>query len=246
MKIIKNIFLFFLFFSAWPIQASESIIINEIAWMGTTSSAHDEWIELFNTSDEIISVDNWLLESEDEKLKIVLEKEIPAKGFYLLERTDDTSIPKITADVIYTGALNNNGVKLKLIDNLGNLVDSVDCSSGWFFGDNETKKTMERIAENKWQTSQNSEGTPKEMNIEVKDVSQKPIVSKTNEFSEITEKSTQNQQESTKINKVNTAFINNQESTIENYYLFFFALLIALFAGILIFVIRNKIIFKRN
>ncbi|MFH1657454.1 MAG: lamin tail domain-containing protein [bacterium] len=40
--------------------------------------------------------------------------------------------------------LNNEGEYLKLIDNQGNLIDEVDCSSGWFAGDNKTKQIMKR------------------------------------------------------------------------------------------------------
>jgi len=37
---------------------------------------------------------------------------ITAHGFYLLERTDDTTVSDIGADQIYTGGLNNNGETL--------------------------------------------------------------------------------------------------------------------------------------
>ncbi|MBU0546877.1 lamin tail domain-containing protein [Patescibacteria group bacterium] len=165
-KILKVIFsLLFLFAFISPIQAANSldIVINEIAWMGTTSSANDEWIELFNPTDNIVSLDNWILKSVDDKLKINLKEQIPAKGFYLLERTDDTSVPDITANMIYTGALNNNGVDLQLFDNLENLIDEVNCSGGWIAGDNATKQTMEKTSTD-WQTSENPGGTPMTQN----------------------------------------------------------------------------------
>ncbi|MFH1713748.1 MAG: lamin tail domain-containing protein, partial [Patescibacteria group bacterium] len=165
-KILKIIFsLLFLFAFISSIQAANSldIVINEIAWMGTTSSANDEWIELFNPTDNIVSLDNWILKSADDKLKINLKEQIPAKGFYLLERTDDTSVPDITANMIYTGALNNNGVDLQLFDNLENLIDEVNCSGGWIAGDNATKQTMEKTSTD-WQTSENPGGTPMTQN----------------------------------------------------------------------------------
>jgi len=94
-----------------------------------------------------------------------------AKGFFLLERTNDETVSNIKADLIYKGGLNNKGEHLKLINSQGKVVDEIDFSSGWFFGDNKTKRTMERINFSKsgddsknWQTSKNPGGTPKSKN----------------------------------------------------------------------------------
>lgn len=98
-------------------------------------------------------------------------------AFFLLERTDDDTVPEIAASQFYTGALKNSGEDLKLYDNSGNLIDEVNCSSGWFAGDNKTKQTMERInpltlgnSPKNWQTSQNPGGTPKAENSSVEAV----------------------------------------------------------------------------
>ena len=151
------------------LAASSDVIINEIAWMGTTVSANDEWLELFNNTTGPIILDGWILKSADEKLKINLKGVISARGFYLLERTDDTTVPNITADLIYKGALSNTGEDLKLYDNLNNLIDGVACSTKWITGDNATKQTMEAFRQaqdnnREWQTSENSGGTPKAQN----------------------------------------------------------------------------------
>jgi len=156
--------LFFCFFAFLPQSAdAQSVVINEIAWMGTLNSANDEWIELYNNTGNSINLDGWQLVTQDGTPKIKLSGLIAANGFYLLERTDDDTVPKISADKIYTGALSNNGENLELYDASGNLTDSVNCASGWFAGENETKQTMERT-DSKWQTSQNPEGTPKTKN----------------------------------------------------------------------------------
>ena len=163
----------FLFFFLFPffIQAADSVVINEIAWTGTTNSANDEWIELYNNTGNSINLDGWQLVAQDGTPKIKLSGVIPANGFYLLERTDDNTVPAISADKIYTGALGNNGENLELYDASGNLIDSANCASGWFAGDNKTKQTMERknfqlvgSDPNNWQTSQNPGGTPKGKN----------------------------------------------------------------------------------
>jgi len=141
-----------------------NIVINEIAWMGTNISANDEWIELYNNTEGPIDLDGWQLVTQDGTPKINLSGTIPANGFYLLERTDDTTVPNVPADRIYSGALENAGETLELYDNFGNLIDRLDDSGGWSAGDNSTKQTMERKTDGNWQTSQNPEGTPKDKN----------------------------------------------------------------------------------
>ncbi len=150
---------------AFPVQSAGSfdVVINEIAWMGTKSSYNNEWIELYNNTNSAINLDNWVLKAVDGSPEVPLTGTIPAKGFYLLERSSDKSVPEISADQIYKGTLSNKGENLQLYDNLGNLIDSVDCSSGWIAGDNKTKQTMERTS-NGWQTSQNPGGTPRAKN----------------------------------------------------------------------------------
>ncbi len=122
---------------------SQSVVINEIAWMGTTSSSNDEWIELHNASAGNIDVTGWTLASTDGTPSITLSGIIPAHGYFLLERTDDTSAPGVAADQIYTGALSNSGEVLQLKDLFLTVVDSVDA---WHAGDNSTKASMSRIS----------------------------------------------------------------------------------------------------
>jgi hypothetical protein len=164
--------LFFLIFSFSVFAANSlDVVINEVAWMGTGISYNNEWIELYNNTNKEINLNGWTLKAEDGTPDIALVGNIPAKGFFILERTDDNTLPEIPADQIYKGSLDNKGESLKLYDNSGNLIDSVDCSNGWFAGNNKTKQTMERknpklsgSDPNNWQTSQNSGGTPKAKN----------------------------------------------------------------------------------
>ncbi len=161
-KVLKTIIvLLFLLSPFYLVRAIEplSVIINEIAWMGTEVSYNDEWIELYNNTDNSINLEGWVLKAEDKTPKINLLGTVPNNGFYLLERTDDDTVPAVAADLIYKGALGNNGEYLKLYNNSGNLVDEVNCSDGWFAGDNSTKQTMERT-DSGWQDSSEPGGTP--------------------------------------------------------------------------------------
>ncbi len=168
LKILLFIILFSLVLpQKFVLSADHSdIIINEIAWMGTNTSYNDEWIELYNNTNSSINLDNWDIKAVDGTPEINLSGTIQANGFYLLERTNDDTVPNIAADQIYTGALSNNGEHLQLFDDQNNLIDEINCTDSWLAGDNTTKQTMERIepTSSNWQTSKNPEGTPKSKN----------------------------------------------------------------------------------
>ncbi len=161
---------FSLFFISLPTQANtNNIVINEIAWMGTTTSSNDEWIELYNPTDNDISLDGWKLTWDGGD--IALSGRISSKDFFLLERTNDESVPETAADQIYTGSLGNTGEDLVLKNSQAEIIDSARFSSGWPAGDNEKKLTMERKCKldagdnvDSWQDSNAKGGTPKAKN----------------------------------------------------------------------------------
>ncbi|MBX4189890.1 lamin tail domain-containing protein [Candidatus Parcubacteria bacterium] len=132
-----------------PLSPSPSVprvVINEIAWMGTESSANDEWIELYNDSGYAVKLTGWMLKALDGSPSISLEGTIQAHGYYLIERTDDTTVLDVSADLVsaFGHGLSNAGENLILIDNHNEIMDQVDCSGGWFAGDNTSKSSMER------------------------------------------------------------------------------------------------------
>ncbi|MFO7891599.1 MAG: lamin tail domain-containing protein [bacterium] len=143
-KIHHGVILLLLLFFAVP-GVSPQVVINEIAWMGTEASSNDEWIELYNYSQSSVDLAGWKLKSSDNSPSISLSGIINSHGYYLLERTDETTISDITADFIYTQALVNSGENLLLISNKSTTIDQVDCSDGWFAGNNDDKISMERI-----------------------------------------------------------------------------------------------------
>ena len=122
------------------------VVINEIAWMGTAASSADEWIELYNTTSHAITLTGWTISAADGTPDIALNGSIPAHGYFLLERTDDTTVNDIPADQIYTGALGNTGETLTLSNNTSQVIDAANANGGtWPAGDNGTKSTLERI-----------------------------------------------------------------------------------------------------
>jgi uncharacterized repeat protein (TIGR01451 family) len=122
------------------------IAINEVAWSGTACSAYDEWIELYNSTNVPIDLAGWTLQAADGSLSIELEGTIPADGFFLLERQDDNTVLGIPADLIYSGALNNDGEHLQLLDASAAVVDTANADGGpWPGGWLAPRHSMERI-----------------------------------------------------------------------------------------------------
>jgi hypothetical protein len=119
-------------------------LISEVAWAGTIASAHDEWVELYNTGGESINLDGWVL-TDNTDIHVRLEMIIAPYSFVLLERTDDSTVANIPADQIYTGSLKNSGDALFLLDPTGITIDSANATGrAWPAGDNSTRATMER------------------------------------------------------------------------------------------------------
>jgi len=156
--------------SSTPIRLDwrKDVVINEIAWAGTIDDSFgraDEWIELFNNTDQDIDLNNWRLKVADRDIIFTTSTTIAANGFFLWERTDDSAVQNITADSTSTlqYGLKNTGEYLNLVDSTGEIVDEVDCSSGgWFAGSNtsSTFRSMARISSKitgndkiNWQTS---------------------------------------------------------------------------------------------
>lgn len=118
------------------------VVINEIAWAGTGSSAitnKDEWLELYNPTPKTVSLSNMLLNSPtNDSLQINLSGAIASHGYYLIERTDDNAITDITADLFtsFGTGLSNSGEQLVLT--LGSttidLTPATNVCAGWCAG----------------------------------------------------------------------------------------------------------------
>lgn len=140
---IRTPLIFGLIMVAVPSAVEASVIINEVAWMGSAASANHEWIELHNTGSSEVVVDDWTLK-DGMNLNINLTGVISPGAYAVLERTSDDSAPGL-AFIIYTGALVNTGATLTLRDAAGQIVDQVAGGENWqdIGGDNVTKETAQ-------------------------------------------------------------------------------------------------------
>jgi hypothetical protein len=122
-----------------------TVLINEVAWSGTIASSSDEWMELHNPGADPVPLDGWTL-ADGNDISIGLTGTIGPYGFFLLERTDDTSVGSLPADLIYTGALTNSGETLELRGPSAELVDSANADGGgWPGGGASPRASMERL-----------------------------------------------------------------------------------------------------
>ena len=151
-----------------PSISRASVFVSEIAWMGSADDANAEWIELYNADDAAADLTSWTVAAGDGQPSLPLAGTVPPHGFFLLERTDDGTVPEVTAGQVYTGALGNTGEVLELRDASGTLVDRVDGSDNWAIGGNNTNKhTLQRAGSvGNWITAAPSPGA---MNTETGD-----------------------------------------------------------------------------
>jgi uncharacterized repeat protein (TIGR01451 family) len=150
-----------------PAQAAEAavaadaldVVINEVAWMGTTASSSDEWIELYNNTDSPVDIGSWAIYGADTGVCFnfadaeSVTTTIPAHGYLIYANAQDNvrdsggvSIVDIWDTSI--GLNNTSPGQIVLYDDsncAGNVIDTANQSTGdWFAGDNGDKKTMER------------------------------------------------------------------------------------------------------
>ena len=145
--------------------ASQDVVINEIAWMGSTDNSNDEWIELYNNTSSSIDLSGWYITDDETTTYTIESGTISANGFFLIEDSEE-SVNTITADAVIGLSLANTGDTLILYDSAGNEIDTVNSSGTmWAGGDNDSKATMERIDSNvsgdddsNWSSNQSSSG----------------------------------------------------------------------------------------
>ncbi|MCK9186740.1 lamin tail domain-containing protein [Candidatus Gracilibacteria bacterium] len=121
------------------------VVINEVAWAGTSDDSNDEWIELYNPTSLEIDLSGWFIEDDTTTKYEIVSGKIAPHGYFLIEDNED-SVKNLTANAVIGLSLANAGDSLVLKDTAGLVVDSVNASGGaWYSGNATSKATMERI-----------------------------------------------------------------------------------------------------
>lgn len=142
----------------FPALTHAQVLLSEIAWMGTDADANNEWIEIYNFSNTPTDLTGWTLTSDDGSISVKLKGILAPHAVGVLERTDDTTLPDITALLTYTGRLVNEGVTptLTLKDAGGTTSDQAIGGPNWesIGGSNvKPKKTAQRTRTGSWVTA---------------------------------------------------------------------------------------------
>ena len=130
------------------------VVINEVMWMGSSTSSADEWLELRNMTGHDIILSNWKLENSAESHgTLTLSGTLPANGYFVISNYDKTnSAINVTVDINTTSmsfinTYDDNG-KINLKDSNNNLIDSTPTpptNHKWPAGDDSGRSwSMER------------------------------------------------------------------------------------------------------
>lgn len=126
--------------------APGSVVINEVAWAGSTDASNDEWIELYNTTAVAVALDGWKLQDDGVEVYTFPAGATIAPHGYILIEDSETVVSNVTADFIYNMSLANTGDALVLKDAGGVVMDTVNGTGGaWYAGSSTSFATMERI-----------------------------------------------------------------------------------------------------
>ncbi len=125
-----------------PFKGSLQVVIHEIAWMGTTASADQQWLELYNPGDDAVSLEGWKIRCRDDAFVKELSGAIAPGDSYLLIQEKHPDLPGVPVQDTFTGTWSTEGQRMLLMDDRNQLVDMVD---RWYAGDEQTRATMQRV-----------------------------------------------------------------------------------------------------
>lgn len=110
---------------------ARSVIINEVAWMGTLASSDHEWIELYNNASVDINLSGWTLKAADGSPSVTITSGVISAGGYFLLRNGNVFSPDVTApSFLYSGSLSDSGEALVLRDTRGDIIDTANGNGG--------------------------------------------------------------------------------------------------------------------
>lgn len=123
-----------------------TVVINEVAWAGSSDSSADEWLELYNTTGVAVDLSGWKLTDDGSDVMVFPDgATIGPFGYLLIEDSEDV-VSNVVADYLVGLSFANTGDSLQLLDAAASVVDTVNGSGGaWYAGSSTTYAAMERV-----------------------------------------------------------------------------------------------------
>ena len=119
------------------------VFFSELMWRGSSVSTADEWIELYNSSDEIVDLSGWVVynDAKDEGMVEIEKGQIAPRAYFLISNNDKDhefkngeSVLDIAPDIIDSGvSLSNSEFSLSLMNASGDVVDKAGDGRSPFF-----------------------------------------------------------------------------------------------------------------
>lgn len=116
------------------------VVINEVMWSGTSKSLDDQWIELWNTTNEDIDIGKWKIynsrDIDKPAIMIPANRVIPANGYFVISNySNESSNSMLNIQIDMSNASMNllptNNGNLILKDTEDNVIDEVLGETDW-------------------------------------------------------------------------------------------------------------------
>lgn len=162
-----------------PIQTlvvdRKALVINEINYKSGSSKLTGDWVEIYNPNASEVDMTGWIFRDGDNKHKFTFPDryKLPANGYVVIAEDVDAfraACPEVDNVVGSTGfGLSGSGEYVRIYDNLGQLVDSVNYSDAvpWPLNASGTGATIElkdplldNTDGNNWFADQTKTGSP--------------------------------------------------------------------------------------
>ena len=150
-----DIALLVVFYPKNSLADSQQVHFSEIMWAGSSVSTADEWIELYNESEEVVDLSGWSIfdDVKSEEMLAITDGQIAPKGHFLIaNNTEDhqfekgKSVLNIAPDVVGSSvSLNNSNFKISLKSADDQTVETVGDGKKPFIGNSSVPSSMERI-----------------------------------------------------------------------------------------------------
>jgi len=141
MKLFLVLFLA-LFFSSGLFDSvlaeSSNVFISEFAAITAGTKEYPDWIEIYNTSNETISIEGWHIKDSTDSNKITLSGCIKPKSFRKFD---------------FSNKLNNSGDQIRLINANSNLVESVNYFSEIVPKHEINQSTLKDLSSGNWESN---------------------------------------------------------------------------------------------